>query len=143
MYSLMGENMERTKLLRMETSRLGIILSNYSILGIFIAISSILATAVYGLSVLIWLILFLVTLGLILAIIPNYMDFLTSGNLASKFINFIAPILPYVYWITFGTAVASIILMSFSYGKKPIIHIAFSSVAAGICLLFILGVLGG
>ena len=135
--------MKQTKLLRMETSRLGIILSNYSIFGMLVIISSGLAMVLFALSVIIWLLLLICTLGAIITVVPNYMEFLTSGNISLKFIEIVTPLLPYIYWITLGTAVVSIVLMSFSYGKKPVTHIVLSSVVAGACLLFILGILGG
>lgn len=135
--------MKQTKLLRMETSRLGVILSNYSILGMLVIISSVLAMVMYGLSAIFWLILLIGTLGAILAIYPDYMQFFSKDNLAARFVEFITPVLPYVYWITLGTAVVSIVLMSFSYGKKPTAHIVLSSIIAGLCILFITGAIGG
>lgn len=135
--------MKQTKLLRMETGRLGVILSNYSILGMLVIISSVLAMVMYGLSAIFWLILLIGTLGAILAIYPDYMQFFSKNNLAARFVEFITPALPYVYWITLGTAVVSIVLMSFSYGKKPTAHIVLSSIIAGLCIMFITGAIGG
>lgn len=135
--------MKQTKILRMETGRLGVILSNYSILGMLVIISSVLAMVMYGLSAIFWLILLIGTFGAILAIYPNYMQFFSKDNVYARFVEFVTPALPYIYWITLGTAIASIILMSFSYGKKPTAHIVLSSIIAGLCILFITGAIGG
>lgn len=134
--------MNRTNFLKLELSRFGVILSNYAILGMIITLSSILTILLYGVTIVFWLVLLLGTLGMILLINPNYMNFF-SDNFLTKMIEFITPCLPYVYWITFATAALSLVFMFLGYGKKPIGHIVFSIITCALCLLFILGAIGG
>ncbi|MGN0797956.1 MAG: hypothetical protein ACI4L7_00055 [Christensenellales bacterium] len=135
--------MKQNSFWRMELGRLGVILSNYSILSMFIMLSSILLVIMYGLGILLWALFLVITLGGVLLIVPNYMQLLSSNSLAKQLIEFFTPILPYLYWIALGTAVASIVLMNLGTGKKPTGHIIFSAIVCVVCLLFILGIVGG
>ena len=128
---------------RMELGMLGVILSNYSILSMFVMLSSIILVILHGIGIMLWVIFLVITLGAVLVIIPNYMQLLSSNTLATQFLDFFVPMLPYLYWIALGTAVASIVLMNLGTGKKPTGHIVFSSIVCVVCLMFVFGLVGG
>lgn len=121
-------------------SHLGTILSNYSILGsifmLLVVLGSFLSGLYFLLAFVFAFVLVAITFGLIFVSNPEIITnlFKTGDNL-TQILNICAKAFPYVFGITLGASIISLILLCLNKEKRSTKRIVFSSIILGLVLI--------
>ena len=121
-------------------NRLGIILSNYAILGLVLMFSTFLFYIFYIVYYLIIASIVLLTLGMILLVNKDYLS-LFSTDVFNGINSAISSSMPYILVITLICAVASLILLCINKHNKSVSRIVFASILIGIVAIFAIALL--
>ncbi len=124
-------------------TRLGIIFSNYTIIGILFLVSSFMFFVFEILYFLALILFVLLTLGFVFMYIPNYGSLFDASEHFDGILNFINSTLPIVAPLTLFFAIASLVLLCLDKGNRNVPRIVFSSILIGIIAVIIIALLLG
>lgn len=122
-------------------SRLGVILSNYAILGLIIMCSTFMFFILYACFYIVLIFLTIATLGLIYVIAPGFSSLWNVGDNFEGILNFINTTLPFVIPATLICAVASLVLLCLNKENRSIPRIVFASILIGLTVIFGIGII--
>lgn len=127
--------------LKMHLGRLGIIFSNYSILGVILLFSTFLFFFGYALFYLLLLSISIITLGLIYVIAPGFADLWNVSDKMDGIISFISGASGYIALAVLVFSIASMILLWVDKNNRSIPRIIFAMIMGIISIIFIIGAL--
>lgn len=117
-------------------ARLGIILSNISMVALIVSVSSFVSSLLALLIGILGILLIILSVGTIFVIIPNYWSRLMSFiSGISSVLGVIIKIMPYVALVGVLTSIASIIILSLDKNRNHSGRITFSAI---VCALIVL-----
>lgn len=128
---------------QMNLGRLGIILSNYSIVGVLLLFSSFLFFLGYALFYMMLLFISIATLGLIYILAPNFANLWGAAESMEGLINFIGGATGVIGVIVLFSTIASMILLWVDKNNRSIPRIIFAGVMCAIALVFVIGAIAG
>ncbi len=129
---------------RLYMTRLGVILSNISIVCLVICFFSVVSVIAYGLMFVLGLALIVLTLGIIFVVIPDYWNkLLASGEVFGKLAEAVFAAAPYLAGIGIACAAASIVLLLTDKHRSHTGRIVISSVILIIIVLFVAVLIAG
>lgn len=116
-------------------TRLGIILSNISMVALIVSVSSFVSSFLGFIIGIIGILLIAISVGTIFIVIPNYWSRLMSFmSGVSSVLYVVIKIMPYVALVGILTAIASIIILSNDKNRNHSGRITFSAV---VCILIV------
>lgn len=128
----------------MYLTRLGVILSNLSIVMLVISLSSIVTVIATMFTLIIGFMLMIVSVGVVFAIIPDYWQrLISSAEFIGKVNEVIFKIWPAITIVGIVSAVASIICLCFDKTRNHIVRIVVSGVVIACIVIFALVMIAG
>lgn len=134
--------MEQKRIANMQLNHLGIILSNLSIVGFILVVSTVFFYLFYGFLVLIMIIPVLFTFGLILFSHPDYFGWLSGDSAILSTMNDFSTALPVIAIATIAGSVLSLLCLCFFKGQKSWWRIILSIVIIVLSILVAIGIIG-
>lgn len=128
----------------MYLTRLGVILSNLSIVALLISLSSFLTVIATMFTLILGFMLMIVSCGTIFAIIPDYWQkLISSADSIGKVNEVMVKIWPVVTIIGIISAVASIVFLCFDKTKSHLPRLILSGVVTAVIVIFAIVMIAG
>lgn len=127
--------MPKSMALQTNLTRLGIVLSNFALIGTLLMLSSFLFFICYAIYYIVLIFATVVTLGLIFLLVPNFSSLFNVPDHIANITQAINTALPIVAPITLISAVASLILLCLNKEDRHVGRIVFSAVLIGIVII--------